>query len=68
MNNPWIQRIGKSHRKVAHEALDEAIDDVKTVRARPVWRAVNRPVKQHLRQSLSLLLFGSSPHGASQDI
>lgn len=41
MNNPWIQRIEKSHRKVAHEALDEAIDEVKTVRARPVWRAVS---------------------------
>lgn len=39
-----------AYRSLAHAALDEAIDFVRTVRERPVWQPVPESVRQHFRQ------------------
>jgi aromatic-L-amino-acid/L-tryptophan decarboxylase len=44
----------ESYRKLAHEALDEAIDYIKNVRTRPVWLAVPDSVKQRLQKPVPL--------------
>jgi glutamate/tyrosine decarboxylase-like PLP-dependent enzyme len=44
----------ESYRKLAHEALDEAIDYIRNVRTRPVWQAVPDFVKQRLQETLPL--------------
>jgi aromatic-L-amino-acid decarboxylase len=44
----------ESYRKLAHKALDEAIDYVKNVRTRPVWLAVPDSVKQRLQEPVPL--------------
>lgn len=65
MPNPDSERIGlpersldptdwEHYRKLAHEALNVAIDYLKNVRARPVWRAVPDSVRQRLQEPLPL--------------
>jgi aromatic-L-amino-acid/L-tryptophan decarboxylase len=44
----------ESYRKLAHEALDDAIDYIRDVRSRPVWLPVPEAVKQRLREPLPL--------------
>ena len=42
----------EAFRKLAHSALDDAIDYLRDVRERPVWKAVPELVKEHLRSPL----------------
>jgi aromatic-L-amino-acid decarboxylase len=42
----------EAFRKLAHAALDQAIDFVQTVRERPVWQPVPEPVRAALEQPL----------------
>jgi aromatic-L-amino-acid/L-tryptophan decarboxylase len=44
----------ESYRKLAHEALDEAIDYLRNVRARRVWVPVPDNVKQRLQEPIPL--------------
>jgi aromatic-L-amino-acid/L-tryptophan decarboxylase len=44
----------ENYRKLAHEALDVAIDYIMNVRARPVWQTVPDSVKQRLQEPLPL--------------
>ena len=43
-----------NYRRIAHEALNMAIDYIKNVRTRPVWRAVPDSVKRRLEEPLPL--------------
>lgn len=43
-----------NYRKLAHEALNVAIDYIKNVRSRPVWQTVPDSVKQRLEEPLPL--------------
>jgi glutamate/tyrosine decarboxylase-like PLP-dependent enzyme len=42
----------EAFRRVAHSALDEAIDYIRDVRQRPVWQAVPEQVKSQLKEPL----------------
>jgi glutamate/tyrosine decarboxylase-like PLP-dependent enzyme len=42
----------EAFRRVAHTALDEAVDYIRDVRQRPVWRPVPEAVKQRLREPM----------------
>jgi aromatic-L-amino-acid/L-tryptophan decarboxylase len=44
----------ENYRKLAHEALNVAIDYIKNVRARPVWQVVPDSVKRRLQEPLPL--------------
>jgi aromatic-L-amino-acid/L-tryptophan decarboxylase len=44
----------ESYRKLAHEALDEAIDYIQNVRARPVWLPVPEDIKRRLQEPVPL--------------
>jgi aromatic-L-amino-acid/L-tryptophan decarboxylase len=44
----------ENYRKLAHEALNVAIDYIKNVRARPVWQTVPDSIKQRLQEPLPL--------------
>jgi aromatic-L-amino-acid decarboxylase len=44
----------EAFRRLAHSALDDAIDYLRDVRQRPVWKPVPENVKQQLRQPLPI--------------